>query len=177
MSTDPSESAAGRVRRRGLLHTIPFLVCLASAMPVFAAAGGAERLKTYLNGLRSLSSNFDQITLSADGGRMLESKGMLYLKRPGKFRWEYSKPAEQVIVADGKTVWLHDLELDQVSQKGQDSALSGTPAQLLANDQPIERHFEVVLLFLKRARRHIHSNPILIPLFQNLQRNQAVCNK
>jgi len=112
-------------------------------MPVFAAAGGAERLKTYLNGLRSLSSNFDQITLSADGGRMLESEGMLYLKRPGKFRWEYSKPAEQVIVADGKTVWLHDLELDQVSQKGQDSALSGTPAQLLANDQPIERHFEV----------------------------------
>ena len=74
---------------------------------------------------------------------MAESKGILYLKRPGKFRWEYDSPLKQIIVADGKRVWLHDLELDQVSHQGQNKALSGTPAQLLAAEEPIDRHFKV----------------------------------
>jgi len=93
--------------------------------------------------LRSLSSRFEQITLSADGGRMVESQGMLYLKRPGKFRWEYDSPVKQIIIADGKRVWLHDLELDQVSHQSQGKALNGTPAQLLTTDEPLKRHFKV----------------------------------
>ena len=109
-----------------------------------AGADGAERLETYLQGLNTLSSEFEQVTLSADGGRMVESEGTFYLKRPGRFRWEYRTPVEQVIVADGKRVWLHDRELDQVSHQSQRSALEGTPAQLLATDEPIERHFRVL---------------------------------
>lgn len=112
------------------------------ALPA-AAKGGAERLDAYLQGLRTLSSEFLQVTLSADGGRMVESKGTLYLKRPGKFRWEYRTPVEQIIVADGDRVWLHDLELEQISHQGQNKALSGTPAQLLAGKDPIERHFKI----------------------------------
>lgn len=107
------------------------------------ATPGAERLEAYLKGLRTLSSRFDQTTLSADGGRMAKSKGTLYLKRPGKFRWEYDSPVKQLIIADGKRVWLHDLELDQVSHQGQSKALSGTPAQLLAAEEPVDRHFNV----------------------------------
>jgi outer membrane lipoprotein carrier protein len=107
------------------------------------AATGAERLEDYLRGLRTLSARFDQTTLSADGGRMAKSAGKLYLKRPGKFRWEYDGPVKQIIVADGKRVWLHDLELDQVSHQGQRKALSGTPAQLLAAEEPVDRHFKV----------------------------------
>jgi outer membrane lipoprotein carrier protein len=119
------------------------LIALAVASPVAAAAGGAERLDAYLKGLDSLSAEFRQITLAADGGRMVEATGTLYLKRPGRFRWEYNAPMEQVIVADGKRVWLHDIELDQVSHQSQDNALAGTPAQLLASDDPVERHFTV----------------------------------
>lgn len=111
--------------------------------PAFAATG-AERLESYLRGLTSLSSRFQQITLSADGGRMVESSGTLYLQRPGKFRWEYDSPVKQVIIADGKRVWLHDLELNQISHQSQGKALNGTPAQLLAADEPIDRHFEVL---------------------------------
>jgi len=109
-----------------------------------AIASGEEHLRRYLDDLDTLSAEFRQITLSADGGRMVESEGTLYLKRPGRFRWEYRQPMEQVIVADGQRVWLHDIELDQVSHQGQDSALGGTPAQLLASDDPIERHFEIL---------------------------------
>lgn len=107
------------------------------------AATGPEHLKGYLRGLRSLVSDFRQITLNADEGRMVESRGTFYLRRPGKFRWEYKSPVKQVIVADGKRVWLHDLELDQVSHQSQAKALGGTPAQLLVTEGPIDRHFKV----------------------------------
>jgi outer membrane lipoprotein carrier protein len=120
------------------------LVLLLVLLPGSAGAtAGAERLKDYLTGLRSLSSRFEQITISADGGRMVESRGTLYIKRPGKFRWEYDSPVKQIIVADGKRVWLHDLELDQVSHQSERKALKGTPAQLLTTDEPLERHFKI----------------------------------
>lgn len=129
---------------RRLLTTLAAgLIALAIASPLAAAASGVERLDTYLKGLDSLSAEFRQITLAADGGRMVEASGTLYLKRPGRFRWEYQAPMEQVIVADGKRVWLHDIELDQVSHQSQDTALAGTPAQLLASDDPVEKHFTV----------------------------------
>jgi len=111
---------------------------------VLAASTGEERLRNYLKGLNTLSSEFRQFTLSADGGRMIESEGTLYLQRPGRFRWEYRAPMEQVIVADGDRVWLHDIELDQISHQSQAKALDGTPAQLLASDEPIERHFAIL---------------------------------
>jgi outer membrane lipoprotein carrier protein len=133
----------GNRRRPETLCVLFLFFGLALAAPV-TFAKGAERLQAYLSGLSTLSSDFEQITLSAGGGRTVESKGVFYLKRPGKFRWEYSSPIEQVIVADGKRVWLHDLELDQVSHRGQDAALTGTPAQLLANEEPIEHHFEIL---------------------------------
>ncbi|MEA3276699.1 MAG: outer membrane lipoprotein chaperone LolA [Pseudomonadota bacterium] len=133
---------ARRPRQGVLLGLWGALMCLVVTTPV-AAAAEAERLEAYLAGLDTLSSEFAQITLSADGGRMVESQGTFYLKRPGKFRWEYRAPVEQVIVADGDRVWMHDLELEQISHQSQGKALSGTPAQLLANEEPIERHFKV----------------------------------
>jgi len=117
---------------------LAFLLCGPAA-----AATGLERLEDYLQGLRSLVSDFRQLTLSSDGGRLVESRGTLYLERPGKFRWEYGSPVEQIIVADGKRVWLHDLELEQVSQQRQSKTLDGTPAQLLVGEGPIDRYFEV----------------------------------
>jgi outer membrane lipoprotein carrier protein len=136
---------AGNEYRGGWLT----LTYLCSALLLLALSGavdattGAQRLESYLKGLRSLSSRFQQTTLSADGGRMMESQGTLYLKRPGKFRWEYDAPIKQLIVADGKQVWLHDLELDQVSHQSEGKALDGTPAQLLTSEEPIERQFKV----------------------------------
>jgi len=127
------------LRPAGLWILLPALLLFGPA----AAATGPERLQDYLRGLRSLVSDFRQITLHADEGRTLESRGTFYLERPGKFRWEYKSPVEQVIVADGKRVWLHDLELDQVSHQSQAKALGGTPAQLLVMEGPIDRHFKV----------------------------------
>lgn len=128
--------------RRGLaalLLAILALVCLAPTDP--AAADGKQRLDDYLRGLSSLKASFKQITFNADRTQMMEANGTLYLQRPGRFRWEYEAPNRQVIVADGKRVYLHDLELAQVSHQSQAKALRGTPALLLADGGPIEQHF------------------------------------
>ncbi|WP_325290770.1 outer membrane lipoprotein carrier protein LolA [Thiocapsa sp.] len=115
---------------------------LLSGIATANAAEGAKRVNDYLAGLSSLRADFEQFTFNAERTRMMESRGTLYLQRPGRFRWEYSTPNRQVIIADGSRVYLHDLELKQVSHQSQSRALSGTPALLLADGGPIEKHFE-----------------------------------
>jgi outer membrane lipoprotein carrier protein len=129
--------------RRGIaaLFTavLAFTALTLSGQP--AAAGGEDRLDAYLKGLTSLKSEFTQVTFNADRTRMMEAHGTFYLQRPGRFRWEYDTPNRQVIVADGNRVYLHDLDLEQVSHQSQAKALRGTPALLLADGGPVENHF------------------------------------
>jgi outer membrane lipoprotein carrier protein len=127
---------------RGVLLALLFALILLSGMTTANAAEGAQRVNDYLAGLSSLRADFEQFTFNAERTRMMESRGTLYLQRPGRFRWEYSTPNRQVIIADGSRVYLHDLELKQVSHQSQSRALSGTPALLLADGGPIEKHFE-----------------------------------
>ncbi|AFL76112.1 outer membrane lipoprotein chaperone LolA [Thiocystis violascens] len=148
----PTASRLLSARRVGpLRHTAqpllqPYLALLALLALLWIArtanADGADRVNAYLSGLNSLQADFEQYTFSADRTQMMEARGTLYLQRPGRFRWEYATPTKQVIIADGKRVYLHDLDLKQVSHQSQDKALRGTPALLLANPGPIEQHFK-----------------------------------
>ncbi|WP_296805562.1 outer membrane lipoprotein carrier protein LolA [Thiocapsa sp.] len=135
---NPGQSSRLRVVVLALLLPLTLLSGIAAAN----AAEGAQRVNDYLAGLGSLRADFEQFTFNAERTRMMESRGTLYLQRPGRFRWEYSAPNRQVIIADGSRVYLHDLELKQVSHQSQSRALSGTPALLLADGGPIEKHFE-----------------------------------
>jgi outer membrane lipoprotein carrier protein len=135
---NPGQSARSRVVVLALL--LPLI--LVSGIATANAAEGAKRVNDYLSGLSSLRADFEQFTFNAERTRMMESRGTLYLQRPGRFRWEYSAPSRQIIIADGSRVYLHDLELKQVSHQSQSRALSGTPALLLADGGPIETHFE-----------------------------------
>jgi outer membrane lipoprotein carrier protein len=126
----------------GLGQALFLIVLTLSWVAGARAADGAKRIDDYLKGLVSLQADFQQYTFNADHNRMIEARGTLYLQRPGRFRWEYASPNKQVIIADGKRVYLHDLELKQVSHQSQSQALRGTPALLLANEEPIEQHFE-----------------------------------
>lgn len=108
-----------------------------------ADAEQANRVDAYLANLNTLTAVFEQYTFNADRTQMLEAHGTLYLQRPGRFRWEYDSPTQQVIVADGERVYLHDIDLQQVSHQNQAEALRGTPALLLANREPIATHFSI----------------------------------
>jgi outer membrane lipoprotein carrier protein len=107
------------------------------------AESGINQLETFLQDLKTLKADFRQTLQQPDYDQVYASNGVFYLKRPGQLRWEYQTPSEQLIVADGDRVWLHDFELEQVSHRSQKAVLDGTPAQLLSGTGPISQHFEV----------------------------------
>jgi outer membrane lipoprotein carrier protein len=119
------------------------LILLLAPFAIAHAADGKALLKQFLQGLTTLEADFQQTLEQPDGGGVIFSSGTFYLKRPGKLRWEYDPPNDQLIVADGKRIWLYDKELEQVSHRSQKAALEGTPAQLLSSTGPLEQHFEI----------------------------------
>ncbi len=106
------------------------------------AASGPEQLERFLKGLDTLSASFEQAVTNPAEGNTGFARGTLYLRRPGRFRWEYRIP-DQLIVADGDRVWMFDKELDQISHWNQQSALKGTPALLLSDTGPLGDNFLV----------------------------------
>jgi outer membrane lipoprotein carrier protein len=121
-----------------------FVVTLFFGVPAFAAG---TPLDSFLEGLKTLRASFTQVVVDS-GGRVVErSKGALVVQRPGKFRWETSPQAgqgtEQLLVADGRNVWFYDRELEQVTVKPADAALSATPAMLLSSTGDLREKFTV----------------------------------
>ena len=110
---------------------------------VVAQSNSSARLDEFFQGLQTLQADFRQ-ELRDSQGRLIEtSKGTLWIRRPDRFRWDYAKPAEQVIVADGKRLWLHDVDLEQVTVKPLAQSLAGTPASLLSGADDLRGAFNV----------------------------------
>ncbi|MDM0040098.1 outer membrane lipoprotein chaperone LolA [Variovorax sp. J22G21] len=101
-----------------------------------AWAGGMESLEAFVKNVKSGRADFTQTVTapSKDGqpSRVKTSTGTFEFQRPGKFKFDYQKPFAQTIVADGKTLWLYDADLNQVTQRAQAQALGSTPAALIA---------------------------------------------
>jgi outer membrane lipoprotein carrier protein len=118
-----------------------FLFGLLCALPLAAHAGAIDKLKTFIASTHSGEADFSQVVLSRDGERIQSASGTMQFVRPGKFRWEYRKPYEQLIVGDGAKFWLYDVDLNQVTVKKLDAALGSSPAALLSGSNEIERGF------------------------------------
>ena len=103
----------------------------------------AQFLERYLQGLTSLQADFRQVSTVAGGDAAEKAAGRLYLQKPGRFRWDYREPNEQLIVSDGTNVWLFDQELEQVTVKPIDESLATTPALLLAGKAGVVESFTV----------------------------------
>lgn len=108
-----------------------------------AHASAIEKLKSYIAATHSAQANFTQTVLDQNGKRMQSASGVMQFQRPGKFRWSYQKPYEQIIVGDGAKFWLYDVDLNQVTVKKLDAALGSSPAALLAGSNEIERGFSL----------------------------------
>ena len=92
--------------------------------------------------LDSVRAEFVQELIDKDGKSVERAVGTLYLKRPGRFRWDYSEP-KQLIVSDGETLWLYDPELEQATVRKVKDTLSQTPAMLLAGQSKVADGFTV----------------------------------
>lgn len=118
-----------------------FALLLLFIAPLSAIAGGVEKLKEFIAATRSAQANFTQEVIDQNGKRTQSASGIMQFQRPGKFRWSYQKPYEQLIVGDGEKFWLYDVDLNQVTVKKLDAALGSSPAALLSGSNEIERDF------------------------------------
>ncbi|SFM98922.1 outer membrane lipoprotein carrier protein [Formivibrio citricus] len=119
------------------------LFLLLCALP--AHADTVTDLQALLGSLRTMQGEFTQTVVNRSG-KTQTSNGSFAIQRPGKFRWHYRKPYEQLIVGDGKDVWLHDPDLNQVTVKQIDKALDSSPAALLSGDNHLEKRYRMKAL-------------------------------
>ncbi|MGE5638595.1 MAG: outer membrane lipoprotein chaperone LolA [Clostridia bacterium] len=116
---------------------------LALAVVHDAEASAIERFKTFLRTTQTARASFEQRVQDRTGKLVQDSKGSFVFLRPGRFRWEYAKPVDQLIVGDGERVWIYDRDLNQVTVRRLGSALGSTPAALLAGSSDVEKAFEL----------------------------------
>ncbi len=115
-------------------------LCLAAA--AHAQADAVQTLRDFSREVKSGKAEFMQTVTSPDGKRKKNSSGSFEFQRPNQFRFAYAKPFEQLIVGDGKKVWIYDPDLQQASSRRMDQALGATPAALLAGAN-LEKDFEL----------------------------------
>ncbi len=150
---------ASQLRSRRVFPLLVFCVALMSAVPsVYAAAAAATPLDSYLDNLKTLRASFLQTLADPHGREIDRATGTLIVSRPGKFSWEIhpqstavpvgtslpsSATAGQLMVCDGVNLWFLDRDLDQVTVKPVDAALSATPAMLLSGTVDVRKSFTV----------------------------------
>ncbi len=125
------------------MHLLKIIFFIA-IVPLNASASGLNDLKNFLTDTRSGSAAFTQTVTSPTRagetvGRTRVSRGQFAFARPDRFRFDYRKPFEQVIVADGVTLWLYDVDLNQVTRRPQAQALGSTPAALVASSAGLDK--------------------------------------
>lgn len=130
------------------------LVFTSASASVFAAetvatqtiSTGEVYLEKFLERTKTLEADFQQTLRTHDGEVLQQTEGKFYLDRPGKFRWNYQSPYEQEIVSNGKSVWIYDVDLQQVTVQKQTQGLATTPMALLENSIKLHQGFNVSAL-------------------------------
>lgn len=101
----------------------------------------AKNLNKLLTNTKSMTANFSQTTKGANSGTF---SGTMSVQRPNNFRWETKSPSEQLIVANGSSMWVYDKDLEQATKQNVDSQVGNTPALLLSGDpSKIDKSFKV----------------------------------
>jgi outer membrane lipoprotein carrier protein len=138
---------------RSLLAVL--LICTST----FVNAAAIERFKAFAKSTQTARGTFEQKVYDRDRRLTQESKGGFVFNRPGKFRWVYDKPVDQVIVGDGERVWIYDRGLAQVTVRKLARALGSTPAALLAGSSDVDAAFELAEAGAKDGLEWLEAKP------------------
>ena len=138
-------------------RTLFFLSLL--IFPCIAQAGAMKSLESFVKDVRKSRAIFSQIMLDKNAEIIQEANGTMQFERPGKFRWNYEKPYEQLIIGDGETVWFYDIDLNQVTVRKLDIAIGSSPAALLAGENVIEANFDLDEIGLQGELEWLEAKP------------------
>ena len=114
-----------------------------SLLPLGAFAGARDALQTFTRDLKGLDGQFSQRVFDGNGRVKESSSGRVALSAPRLFRWEYVKPYPQLIVADGRRVWVFDPDLEQVTVRPQGPEEQNSPLAALVEPGRLDRDFDV----------------------------------
>ena len=131
-----------------LLRITCCLLFVLFANPIVAEQeeSGLITLKVYLQNFDSFSAKFEQKVLNQSGEVLETSSGIVSLQKPGKFFWTYQDPYSQLLVSNGKTLWIYDEDLEQVTINDINADFQNSPALLLSGDVEIEEKYQVLEL-------------------------------
>lgn len=141
----PACRGKGNILLKGVALFISSVLTF-STMTQAHAASATDRLNDFFKNVHSLRAEFQQIVTDPRGKTIQDARGTFLMQRPNKFRWNYQKPYEQTIVADGTKLWVYDKDLEQVTVKKLDEALGNTPALLLSGAKPLTENFRITEL-------------------------------
>ena len=139
-----------------MMRTLLILLCL---LPGLASAAATDALKVFLTQTQTVKARFAQMVLDKSGKQLQQAQGVMQFSRPGKFRWDYQKPYEQVIVGDGSKLWIYDKDLNQVTVRKLDRALGSSPAALLAGSNDLERDYRLSNLGMDKGLDWLEALP------------------
>lgn len=147
-SSRPSRNSDSRLAAGVARLLVLLLLVVPLATPAAAASleDAVQRLETAYRGIRDLKASFDQAAFNKTLNQTLNAKGTLYLKKPGKLRWEYTAPTPQEIVSDGKRLWVYTPQLKQVNVSDAPSALAGPAGSFLAGLGQVREQFHARFL-------------------------------
>ncbi|MEY2866046.1 MAG: outer rane lipoprotein chaperone LolA [Pseudomonadota bacterium] len=140
--------------RQRLLIILLFVI----AFPVQAQTA-RQQLNVFASGLKTASVTFQQVVTGPNGENVQSAQGLLQMKSPNRFRWEYSKPNDQLIVADGTKIWVYEPDLKQVTVKPQDALNQDNPLSAMSSPEALERFYKVTELPEQRGIRWLQLVP------------------
>ena len=121
-------------------HLWYILLALCQLIPI---ASANDTLKTFIERVDTYQAEFSQVVINPSGEVIERAKGRFLLARPGRFRWDYTLPYQQQIIADGEKIWFYDVDLEQVTVRTQRGVLSHSPAALLAGGQFVASDYTI----------------------------------
>ncbi len=135
--------AANPPRNHPMLRTTRYALAATALFAGTAFAGARDELNTFTTGLKGLEGQFVQQVYDGGGKLKETSSGRIALSVPRQFRWESVKPYQQLIVADGSKVWVHDPDLEQVTVREQGAEEQNSPLSALTDPSRLDRQFKV----------------------------------
>ncbi len=138
---------------QGLIWKTPFLPLLAcllagpvSAQEMTGPVSTKDTLIAYSEGLEKLRARFEQVVISQDGELLDQGSGEFWLQSPDRFRWFYEGDFPELIVADGRHIWIYDESLEQVTVREQAGAAGDSPLLLITNPAGLDDNYQVTEL-------------------------------